>query len=267
MSISINELVAEAESKEEYPDTKALRHSLEIGLQRLKIVELITQNSKQIFQNLKIVELIAENSKQTLSELLTPEQVDYTTDQVARCLRDCDIILRYITYAFIVNDISELEDRCLNGLKETYIALDVPLNRTIQTINLMKVLTINLIDKTNDHHLISSSLSNELESYFDRVISSLDNNINLNQDLTLLKKIKGLNPLYYDEMLEKVTIPTSSAKKNELDIWQRGNRMIVFASGCSFVGGMFGQLPGALIGAIAGAIYGSILKLETDSPN
>ena len=264
MSISINTVVAEAESKEEYLDIDALSHTWEIGLQRLKIVELITENSKQIIKN-------------SYSELLPSEQVHHTNKQVAGCLRDCEIILRYITYSFILNDISILEDRCLNGLKETYIALDVPLNLTIQTVHLMKVLTINLIVKTNDHDLISSNLSNELEAYFDRVIYSLDSNVKdsnmkLNQDLSLLTKIKELNPPYlnhpyYDEMLEEVTILTSSSKKNELDIWQRGNRMIVFSSGCSFLGGMFGQLPGALIGAIAGAIYGSILKLETDSPN
>ncbi|MEY2748854.1 MAG: hypothetical protein RLZZ168_870, partial [Cyanobacteriota bacterium] len=41
-----------------------------------------------------------------------------------RCL-DMEIVLRYITYAVFTGDASVLEDRCLNGLRETYLALGV----------------------------------------------------------------------------------------------------------------------------------------------
>jgi phycocyanin beta chain len=37
-----------------------------------------------------------------------------------------EIVLRYVTYAVFTGDASVLNDRCLNGLRETYVALGVP---------------------------------------------------------------------------------------------------------------------------------------------
>lgn len=56
---------------------------------------------------------------------------------MAACLRDAEIILRYISYALITGDGSILNDRCLNGLKETYSALGVPTGNTARAIAIM----------------------------------------------------------------------------------------------------------------------------------
>ncbi len=40
--------------------------------------------------------------------------------------RDLDILLLYVSYATDVRDASAFEDRCLNGLRETHLALGVP---------------------------------------------------------------------------------------------------------------------------------------------
>jgi hypothetical protein len=98
----------------------------------------------------------------------------------------------------------------------------------------------------------------------------LDSSLN-GQVILTLEEVRDNSENQPNEENQKESAPVANAinipEKHELNIWQRGNRMIVFASGCSFFGGLVGQLPGALIGAIAGAVYGSILKLETDSPN
>ena len=39
------------------------------------------------------------------------------------------------------------------------------------------------------------------------------------------------------------------------NIWQLGNKIIVFAGGGAFLGGLIGQLPGAIIGASIAIIY------------
>ena len=41
----------------------------------------------------------------------------YPTRRMAACLRDGEIVLRYISYALLAGDASVLDDRCLNGLK------------------------------------------------------------------------------------------------------------------------------------------------------
>lgn len=58
---------------------------------------------------------------------------------MAACLRDGEIILRYITYAVLTGDGSVLSDRCLNRLKETYAALGVPVGNTVRAVNIINV--------------------------------------------------------------------------------------------------------------------------------
>ena len=55
--------------------------------------------------------------------LIAPGGNAYTSRRMAACLRDMEIVLRYVTYAVFAGDASVLEDRCLNGLRETYLAL------------------------------------------------------------------------------------------------------------------------------------------------
>eukprot|EP00871_Galdieria_phlegrea_P003950 jgi/Galph1/4556/GphlegSOOS_G3303.1 len=59
-------------------------------------------------------------------QLIQPGGNAYTNRRMAACLRDMEIILRYVSYAIIAGDSSVLDDRCLNGLRETYQALGVP---------------------------------------------------------------------------------------------------------------------------------------------
>ena len=61
------------------------------------------------------------------------------------------------------------------------------------------------------------------------------------------------------------------------NIWQLGNKIIVFAGGGAFLGGLTGQLPGAIIGASIASIYACLVRpelkdndpvnLETDASN
>nr|MDJ0581728.1 hypothetical protein [Crocosphaera sp.] len=42
--------------------------------------------------------------------------------------------------------------------------------------------------------------------------------------------------------------------------WKRGNKILAFASGGAFLGGLIAQIPGSIIGAVIAAIYGSMVK-------
>ncbi|MEO1691470.1 MAG: bleomycin hydrolase, partial [Cyanobacteria bacterium J06631_6] len=106
--------------------------------------------------------------------------------RMAACLRDGEIVLRYITYAILSGEASVLEDRCLNGLKETYTALGVPLQSTGRAVGIMKAASLAHINNTNTEanggkrfrkmEMIDgdcSAITSEAASYFDRVISAL----------------------------------------------------------------------------------------------
>jgi phycocyanin beta chain len=85
-----------------------------------------------------------------------------------------EIILRYVTYAAIAGDSSVLDDRCLNGLRETYQALGVPGGSVAAGVQKMKDAAISI---ANDPNGITkgdcSNLMSELASYFDRASSAV----------------------------------------------------------------------------------------------
>ena len=102
------------------------------------------------------------------------------------CLRDGEIILRYITYAVLTGDASVLNDRCLNGLKETYSALGVPVGNTTRAVDIMKACAVAHVNDTNTEGRAGSkfrqmgstkgdcaALTAEVASYFDAVNAAI----------------------------------------------------------------------------------------------
>jgi phycocyanin beta chain len=93
---------------------------------------------------------------------------------MAACLRDMEIILRYVTYSVFTGDASVMEDRCLNGLRETYLALGTPGASVASGVNLMKDAALDMV---NDRSGITAgdcaSLSSEIGVYFDRAAASV----------------------------------------------------------------------------------------------
>jgi phycoerythrin beta chain len=112
----------------------------------------------------------------------------YPNRRMAACLRDAEIILRYVTYALLAGDSSVLDDRCLNGLKETYSALGVPTTSTVRAVQIMKAQAVAHIQDNPSEARAGAklrkmgtpvvedrcaSLVAEASSYFDRVIAAL----------------------------------------------------------------------------------------------
>lgn len=98
------------------------------------------------------------------SDLTRPGGNMYTTRRYAACIRDMDYYLRYATYAMLAGDTSILDERVLNGLKETYNSLGVPVGATIQAIQAMKEVTA---------ALVGMDAGKEMGVYFDYICSGL----------------------------------------------------------------------------------------------
>ncbi len=146
----------------------ALLAMVQDGAKRTDIVNRISSNSSAIVTN------AARALFEEQPQLIAPGGNAYTNRRVSACLRDMDIILRYVTYAVFLGDASVLDDRCLNGLRETYVALGVPSSSMANSITKMKEAAIAL---ANDRAGITqgdcSSLIAELSSYFDRAASAV----------------------------------------------------------------------------------------------
>ncbi len=103
----------------------------------------------------------------------------YTNRKMAACLRDGEIVLRYVTYALLAGDASVLNDRCLNGLKETYSALGVPIGNAARAVAIMKAAAVAFVNNTASMRKMSvtqgdcSDLATEVAGYFDTVVAAI----------------------------------------------------------------------------------------------
>jgi len=140
----------------------ALQKTVSDGNKRLDSVNRITSNAS------KIVSDAARSLFAEQPQLIAPGGNAYTNRRMAACLRDMEIILRYITYATFTGDASVLNDRCLNGLRETYVALGVPGASVAAGVEKMKQAALAMVnDPNNITQGDCSSIASEIGSYFD----------------------------------------------------------------------------------------------------
>jgi phycocyanin beta chain len=166
-----SKVVSQADARGEFLSTEqldALTAVVASGSKRLDVVNRITSNASAIVTN------AARSLFEEQPNLIAPGGNAYTNRRMAACLRDMEIILRYVTYAAIAGDASVLDDRCLNGLRETYQALGTPGASVAVGVGKMKEAAINIV---NDPNGITkgdcSSLVSELASYFDRAAAAV----------------------------------------------------------------------------------------------
>jgi phycocyanin beta chain len=164
-------VVSQADARGEFLSTSqldALSAMVAESNKRMDSVNRITGNSSAIVTNAARA-LFAEQP-----QLIAPGGNAYTNRRMAACLRDMEIILRYVTYAVFSGDASVLEDRCLNGLRETYQALGTPGASVSVGVQKMKEAALAIV---NDRNGITagdcSAIASEIASYFDRAAAAV----------------------------------------------------------------------------------------------
>ncbi len=164
-------VVSQADARGEYLSASqldALSAIVKDGNKRADTVNRITGNSSAIVANAARA-LFAEQP-----QLIAPGGNAYTNRRMAACLRDMEIILRYVTYAIFAGDASVLDDRCLNGLRETYLALGTPGASVAVGVEKMKEAALAIAGDTNGiTRGDCSSLLSEVASYFDRAAAAV----------------------------------------------------------------------------------------------
>jgi phycocyanin beta chain len=168
---AFTKVVAQADARGEFLNggqIDALAGVVADSFKRLDAVNRITSNASAVVTN------AARALFEQQPALIAPGGNAYTHRRMAACLRDMEIILRYITYATYLGDASVLEDRCLNGLRETYLALGVPGASVAEGVRKMKDAALGLV---NDRNGITpgdcSALVSEIGTYFDRAAAAV----------------------------------------------------------------------------------------------
>jgi phycocyanin beta chain len=168
---AFSKVVSQADTRGEYLSDGQLDALLALvrdGNKRVDVVNRISSNASAIVAN-AARSLFAEQA-----QLIAPGGNAYTSRRAAACVRDLEIILRYVTYAIFAGDTSVLDDRALNGLRETYLALGTPGASVAVGIQKLKEASIAI---ANDPNGITrgdcNSLIAEVASYFDRAAAAV----------------------------------------------------------------------------------------------
>ncbi len=160
MQDAITSVIKSSDVQGKYLDAASLeklKAYFATGELRVRASQAISANSATI-----VKEAVAKSL--LYSDVTRPGGNMYTTRRYAACIRDLDYYLRYATYAMLAGDASILDERVLNGLKETYNSLGVPVVSTIQAIQAIKEVAASIV---------GSEAGKELGIYLDYISSGL----------------------------------------------------------------------------------------------
>jgi len=135
MRDAVTNLIRNYDVTGRYLDRNALdtlKSYFDTGTARITAAAVINANAASI------VKQAGSRLFDELPELIRPGGNAYTTRRYAACLRDMDYYLRYASYALVAGDTNVLDERVLQGLRETYNSLGVPIGPTVMGIQMMK---------------------------------------------------------------------------------------------------------------------------------
>lgn len=143
MRDTIGDLIRVYDATGRYFDRNAvdtLKDFFATGTARLQAAALITANAASLVQQ------AGSQLFEEVPDLVRPGGNAYTTRRYAACLRDMDYYLRYASYAIVAGNNDILNERVLQGLRDTYNSLGVPIGPTVRGIQILKELVMNLVD-------------------------------------------------------------------------------------------------------------------------
>lgn len=143
----------------------SLKSYFESGTLRVQAAGMINSNAAAIVKQAALA-LFEE-----LPELIRPGGNAYTTRRYAACLRDMDYYLRYASYALVAGSMDVLDERVLQGLRETYNSLGVPIGPTVRGIQIMKDIAKGQIAEAG---ISDTSFVDEPFDYMTRELSEKD---------------------------------------------------------------------------------------------
>ncbi|MGF1519611.1 MAG: allophycocyanin subunit beta [Nodosilinea sp.] len=160
MQDAITTLINSSDTQGKYLDSSSLerlQNYFYSGELRAKAAMTISANAATIVTRTTAKSLL-------YTDITAPGGNMYTCRRYAACVRDMDYFLRYATYAMLAGDPSILDERVLNGLRETYNSLGVPVGATVRAVQAMKEVTT---------EMLGAEAGKEMGLYFDHICTGL----------------------------------------------------------------------------------------------
>lgn len=167
MRDTVTSLISNYDTTGRYLDRAAmdsLQSYFTTGAARVKVAALISANAAEISRE------AGKRLFEEVPELLRPGGNAYTTRRYAACLRDMDYYLRYSTYALVAGNNDVLMERVLQGLRETYNSLGVPIAPTVKGIQIMKEM---VKDKAVESGIEDTSFIDQPFDFISREVSEV----------------------------------------------------------------------------------------------
>lgn len=142
-----------------------LRSYFDSGAARVQAAAIINANAAGI------VKQAGSKLFDEIPELIRPGGNAYTTRRYAACLRDMDYYLRYASYALVAGSTDLLDERVLQGLRETYNSLGVPPAPTVRGIQIMKEI---VAEQVAEAGITDTSFLDQPFDYMSRELSETD---------------------------------------------------------------------------------------------
>ncbi|GAB4539736.1 MAG: allophycocyanin subunit beta [Pleurocapsa sp.] len=142
----------------------SLKDYFESGTARVAVATMISGNAASI------VRQAGTKLFEEVPELLRPGGYAYTTRRYSACLRDMDYYLRYASYAVVAGNMNVLDERVLQGLRETYNSLGVPIGPTVNGIQIMKEMLKNMASEAG---ISNTAFIDEPFDYMTRELSEV----------------------------------------------------------------------------------------------
>nr|YP_008144697.1 phycobilisome core component [Grateloupia taiwanensis]AGO19740.1 phycobilisome core component [Grateloupia taiwanensis] len=147
------------------PAMNELTRYFDTAINRIKVTKFINSEAA------KIIKEAAARLYEEQPELLRPGGNSYTTRRYAACLRDIEYYLRYASYALIAGSTNILNERVLDGLRDTYNSLNVPISPTLRSIKLLEEV---IQDEFRQESYIDRSIISEPFEYIIQSLSEQD---------------------------------------------------------------------------------------------
>lgn len=171
---NISQIAIESTTNEEVKRLENIKRLVVRGNETLNILQTLTTNTNSIVKDsleAAIQDISLSDEETDLKKLLiTPEF------WIPELSRDCQEILRYITYALLGSDELVLDGLNLYNLEDKYLALGIPIRFISKVVIKMHTLSTSLVN--------NSDISEDLDGYFKYMIARLD----IQDRLALLNK-------------------------------------------------------------------------------
>ncbi len=169
MRDAITDLIRDYDVAGRYLDTNALselKEYFDSGTARVQAATMINANAASVVKRAGLALFEA------VPELIRPGGNAYTTRRYAACLRDMDYYLRYATYALVSGSTTVIDERVLEGLRETYNSLGVPIGPTVVGIQILKDMVMQMVGEAEIGDV--ASIVAEPFDYMTRELSERD---------------------------------------------------------------------------------------------